>query len=92
MVFTFLFFMLKISVNRLSEYNKSYRIFHNESNKIRFAFELSTIFYEFLKMQQFTTTIGDEVLHRGPWKECKPCNVAPGCGGRCSRRNSGEIR
>jgi hypothetical protein len=36
--FTFLFFMLKISRIRLCEYNKSCSIFHNESNKIKFAF------------------------------------------------------
>jgi hypothetical protein len=36
--FTFLFFMLKILGNKLGEYNKSCRIFHNESNKIDFAF------------------------------------------------------
>jgi hypothetical protein len=40
--------------------------------------DFSTIFYEIYKIQHFTTTIGDEVLHRGPWKEGKPYNVAPG--------------
>jgi hypothetical protein len=61
--------MLKISGNRLGEYNNSCRIFHNKSNKIGFAFsDFSTMFYKFSKIQQFTTTIGDEVLHRGPWK------------------------
>jgi hypothetical protein len=58
MVFTFLFLMPKILVNDSGKHNKSCRIFHNESNKIKFAFsEFSTIFYAFYKIQQITTTI-----------------------------------
>jgi hypothetical protein len=71
--------MLKLSGNSSGKNNKSYRIFHTNPTKLGLHFsDLSTIFYEFSNMQQFTTTIGDGVLHRGPWKESKPCNVAPG--------------
>jgi hypothetical protein len=48
--FTFLFFMLKISGNRLGEYNKSCSTFHQESNKIDFAF--FWVFYDFLGISQ----------------------------------------
>jgi hypothetical protein len=42
--------MLKISGNRLSEYNKSCRIFYSESNKIGFAF--FCFFYDFIWILQ----------------------------------------
>jgi hypothetical protein len=52
MFFTFLFFMLKISRIIPCEYNKSCSIFHNESNKIYFAF--FWIFYNFLYILQIS--------------------------------------
>jgi hypothetical protein len=45
-VFTFLFLMPKILRNSSGKNNKSCRIFHNESNKIWFAF--FSFFYDFL--------------------------------------------
>jgi hypothetical protein len=42
--------MLKISRNRLVEYNKSCRAFHQKSNKIGFAFFI--FFYDFLGILQ----------------------------------------
>jgi hypothetical protein len=65
--------MLKILGNKLGEYNKSCRIFHKESNKLSLHFsEFTTILYRFYKIQQFTTTIEDSLLHLGPWKELDP--------------------
>jgi hypothetical protein len=48
--FTFLFFMQKLSVTSSCKNNKSCRIFHNESNKIGFAF--FSFFYDFLRIVQ----------------------------------------
>jgi hypothetical protein len=50
MVFTFLFFMQKVSGNSWGKNNKSCRIFHNESKKIGFAF--FWLFYDFLEILQ----------------------------------------
>jgi hypothetical protein len=48
--FTFLFFLPKISRNRLGEYNKSCSTLHQESNKIGSAF--FCFFYDFLENLQ----------------------------------------
>jgi hypothetical protein len=71
-VFTFLFFMLKISGNRLGEYNKSCRIFHNESNKIKFDF--FWIFYDFSKFQLNPNTIWDQTCTQVPGNKLKSQN------------------
>jgi hypothetical protein len=49
-IFTFLFFMSKISRNSLGEYNKSCSAPDQESSKIEF--EIFRIFYDFLEILQ----------------------------------------
>jgi hypothetical protein len=60
--------MQKLSLTSSGKNNKSCSIFHNEPNKIWFAFfEFYTIFYEIYKILQNNNTIWDSLLHRGPW-------------------------
>jgi hypothetical protein len=70
--------MQKLSRNNSGKNNKSCRIFHNESNKIEFAFLwISTILYAFYKIQQFTTTIEDALLRLDPWNFLQSLNNTP---------------
>jgi hypothetical protein len=62
---------------------KSYRIFHNKSNKIGFVF--FWFFYEFYKIQQFHLDLEETVLrtgprisHTGPRDKKLDCNWVPG--------------
>jgi hypothetical protein len=88
--------MQKLSGNSLDKYNNSCSVFHQESNKIEFAFfRFST---EFTKISKNCFTIGDYKFQPGPWKdfgahkytlgsqkrtwkEVAPCNVVLWGGG-----------
>jgi hypothetical protein len=59
-VFTLLFLMLKLSGTSSGKNNKSCRIFHNETNKIEFAFLCS--FYVFLRIFK------DAAIHHYYWR------------------------
>jgi hypothetical protein len=52
---TFLFFMLKLSIVRPCENNKSCSILYNESNKISFA--IFSIFYDFIHILQVSAKL-----------------------------------
>jgi hypothetical protein len=61
--------MQKLSETSSGKNNKSCSIFHNESNKIKFAF--FWIFYDLLcnlQDSENSNTIWDSLLPRGPWK------------------------
>jgi hypothetical protein len=63
MVFTFVFFMQKLTGISSGKNNKSCGIFHLESNKISFAFfDFSVIFYAIYKNKEITFTIGVHLL------------------------------
>jgi hypothetical protein len=70
--------MQKLSGNSFSKNNKSCSTFHQQSNKIEFAFfsEFSMVFYGFSKFQYFGNTIEDWVFRLGPWKLWKLHNHA----------------
>jgi hypothetical protein len=60
--------MQQLSVTSSGKNNKSCRIFHIETKKLGLHFsEFSTIFYAIYKILQNSNTIGDPLLHRGPW-------------------------
>jgi hypothetical protein len=81
--------MQKLSETSSGKNNKSYKVFHHESNKIGFAFSyFSTIFYTIYKKQPKHFYYWSYQLQGGPRKETCLCNVAPGT---VVRRGSGEI-
>jgi hypothetical protein len=84
--------MQNLSGTSSGKNNKSCSIFHNESNKISFAFfDVSTIFYAIYKKQQNHFTIGVTLSQLGPRKDLLFCNVAPRRRPAVVRPNSGQV-
>jgi hypothetical protein len=71
--FTLLFFMQNLSVKSINQFNKSCRVFHEESNETGFPF--FRFFYDFLCISMFQPicfAIEDSNFQPGPWKDFGP--------------------
>jgi hypothetical protein len=66
--------MHKLSGNSLDKFNKSCSVFHQESNKIEFAFFrfLYDFFRDFLSSSNLPHTIQELALHQSPWNISNP--------------------